>query len=110
MKYALGLYIVSNDQVLLDALEAKIPAKLDSKLWEKEYIVNRVTNEDGNGSLVVKVRFNLQADRTTALNWLASKAETEKIKTMSGSKVTKHKCYHDETPRQSCSEITVWSK
>lgn len=116
MIYALGLHLITDSQTVIDTFKVKIPAKLDSKIWETEYNVGEIS-EDGHKVLEVMVRFNEQADRTTSLNWLANKAAELEPQLLTGSYVTKHKCWHDNLdeagepiPNTPCVPIVVWSK
>lgn len=109
MKYALRVYLVCNDQGILDAIATKIPSKLDSKIWSTEYESAQGVQKDMNKFITFTVRFNTLSDRTTSLNWMKNKAETVKSSIISG-EVYKHDCDHYPKGQAGCSEVLVWSK
>ena len=109
MKHSLDIKIVCNDQTIIDAIKAKVPAKLDSKVWSDGYDFDESV-DDGNKQLRAMVRFNLDTDRQVAWTWIRDKAEQVKADLLAGSYVRLHTCYHDETPQKGCVETLIWSK
>lgn len=116
MKYALGLHLITDSQIVIDTFKVKIPVKLDAKIWETEYSVADFV-WSGHKVLEVMVRFHNQTDRTASINWLKNKAVELEPQLLEGSYVTKHKCWHDNLdeldepiPNTPCDPTVVWSK
>lgn len=112
MIYSLDIRVVSNNQTILDAIENKVPAKLDNKMWAEEYEVTQGLNNDGNKCIDIMVRFNEDAERQTILNWMKTKAQNVQADILTGSYVAKHRCDHDlGNGRTGCGPKTIiWSK
>jgi hypothetical protein len=112
MKYSLDVHVICNNQTIIDALKAKVPAKTDAQLWDVEYHKEEGTDIDGNKFLSAEVRFNQEVDRTVAWNWLKNKVQEAGIlpQILTGSYLRVHKCYHDEVPERACEITDVWSK
>ena len=109
MTYSLDLYIICNDQTVIDAIKAKVPLKVDSSVWAEDYTLSEIVQEDGNKALKVSVRFNESSKRQVALDWIKTKAQQVAGQILPGSWVGYHECPHDEKKR--CGQITkLWSK
>ena len=119
MIYALEVFVVSENQAILDAIENKVPAKLDSRIWANEYRVKQGVSPTlpsepsetaGKKFVRVRVRFNETADRLTILNWMKTKAQNVQADILSGSYVAYHACDH-KTKEDGCNPSTIlWSK
>src|SRR3990167_475562 len=106
MKYSFDFHIICNDQTVLDAVKASIPAITDSKVWNVEYDKSQWWTEDANKVVSGMVRFNSQADRDTLLNAIKNQVKDSLIlsKILKGSWLAEHVCDHDKslTARTGC--------
>jgi len=95
MKYWIGLNIISNNPGLLNAVENAIPQRLDSKLWNGDYHVNRGYDISGITSITASIFFN---DFNERANFKASLGAINGFlhTALPGSFLKMSKCYHDE--------------
>lgn len=111
MIYSLDIYIVCNNQAILDAIENKVPAKLDSQIWPDDYSVNQGVDEENNKFIQIMVRFRDIANRQVVLNWMKTKAQNIQAEILPGSYVGYHLCDHNKDGQPGCGEtIKLWSK
>lgn len=98
MKYSLGVYIVSNNQGLLDSIKAALPLSSNPALWNEQYALAQTTNMAMDNVLAGEIRFNADVNRDTALN---SILDLTGIFTQCevGSYIRLHTCFHDEIPK-----------
>lgn len=119
MVHGLEIFIVSEKQTLLDAIENKVPAKLDSRMWADGYTVTQgimpnLPSEDpvtaGKKFIRVRIAFNETADRQTIMDWMKTKAQGVKANILKGSYIAYHRCDH-KTKEDGCDSPTIlWSR
>ena len=114
MKYSFDFHIICNDQTVLDAVKAGIPAVVDSKVWNVEYDKSQWFNESGDKVFSGMVRFNSQADRDTLLDTVKNQVKDSLVlsKILKGSWLAEHVCDHDKpfAERTGCARTLIWSK
>ena len=111
MKHSLDFHILCNDDKILDAIETKLPVKLDGKVWASGYAMERGITFEGNKFIAGNIRFNIEIDRQTVLNNVKdSITPTIKAQILTGSYLAIHACNHDESGVVACTSIPVWSK
>ena len=111
MKHSLDFHIVCNNDNILNGIEAKLPAKLDGKVWANGYDLSRSVGMDGNKFVSGNIRFNVEVDRQTVLTQIKdSITPTIQSQILSGSWLAWHSCNHDETGVIACTQTKIWSK
>ena len=111
MKHSLDFYIVCNNDTILNAIETKLPVKLDGKVWADGYNMGRGIDFDGNKFIRGNIRFNAEIDRTTILNQIKNSiTPTIASQILAGSYLAKHACNHDEAGVIACTSIKIWEK
>lgn len=119
MVHNLEILIISESQTLLDAIEQKVPAKLDGRMWADEYTVvqgvfptlpSEPSEIRGKKFVRVRIHFNETADRQAIMNWMKTKVQSVLGKILKGSEITYHECDH-KTRGDGCGPTKVlWSK
>jgi len=108
MKHSLDLYIVSNNQSVIDQLIAAAPAQEDETVWANGY-KGITQSEDENGDHVLSgiVRFNEELSRDQAQVAIMGLAGMFAL-CEPRSYIRLHTCYHDETPPKPCAVTTLY--
>ena len=102
MKAWIGLYIKSNNQGLLNAVENAIPSRFDNRLWNtKQYNLSRYFDLDGIEVVCASLFFNDFNERASfkaglgGINGFLHAA-------LPGSFLKMSKCWHDELESNGC--------
>lgn len=101
MKYSLDLYIINNNQGILNAVKNLLPVKEDARVWSGEYSLHEDITKDGDSYLIAMIRFYDVAERTGSLNSIKGLSGVLS-QCLPGSYIRTHKCYHkwnQENPR-----------
>lgn len=111
------------NQYIVDDLKTKINNKEDAKLWQGDTQWQRDTGIDSNGNnfLMASLRYEVEADMLTTLNWMKNKANIYKpdllapIGNERGSFVEAHSCNHKEVAESTpitggCVIVFRWDK
>lgn len=121
MVYCLSVRIVTDSQVVIDTIKAKVKARTANELWQGDTSWKKKTSIDTNDHLVLEgeMRFLAEADMNTALDWMKNKAATYKpllIGTVGespdeslGSFVEAHTCDH-RAGSGGCTVTYRWDK
>ncbi|MCK5616985.1 hypothetical protein KAR91_84770 [Candidatus Pacearchaeota archaeon] len=110
MKHALDIRIVSNSQLVVDAVVDELPLITDPRIWSGKYaapiqVVDEVT---GFTISVSSIRFYQDVDRDTILssiidlNGMFTDCEV-------GTEIRLHECYdHDEIAGKGCQQTLIY--
>ncbi|MEK9207894.1 MAG: hypothetical protein AAB922_05395, partial [Patescibacteria group bacterium] len=108
---SLDFYIVCNNNVILNGIQTKLPAKLDGKVWADGYDFACGFDMSGNKFVSGSIRFNVEVDRQTILNQIKdSITPTIASQILTGSWLSWHSCNHDEASVIACTQTKIWSK
>lgn len=115
--------VAPSNQHIIDDLITKINNKEDAKLWQGDTQWQRDTGLDSNGNSFLKasLRYELEADMITTLNWMKGKANIYKphllppIEEVQGSFIEAHSCNHKEVAESTpitggCAIVFRWDK
>ena len=100
--FHLKVNIVTDSQIIIDAVRAKIKSRTDAKLWQDDVGWVKATGVNSNGRLYLRgeVRYLNEADMNVTLDWLKSKAALYKSELIGpegfaeGSYIIAHECIH----------------
>lgn len=112
MKYSLDIYLITNNQAIIDAVKSDLPARLDVTVWPNEYELVDSVNMDGNKFIAAMIRFNDITNRQAIKTKIQDRlTPTILSQIFSGSYIKLHTCDHDtETGRTGCVVTEIWSK
>lgn len=117
MVYCLRVHLVTDDQIVIDVVKAKVKSRTNAELWQGDVGWVKKTYTNGNDRLVLlgTMRFLNEADMTTALNWMKSKTSLYKSLLIGeegmedGSFVEAHTCDH-RVGSGGCTVTFRWDK
>jgi hypothetical protein len=113
MVYSLDVYIICNNQTILDKILAKLPPKTNPQVWPDDYRDPTQTVDDSaNKVITAMIRLNQDNYRSVIMNDLGGEVTLGQIYDffIVGSWIRFHKCFHDEglscpNPPQSVFEV-----
>lgn len=112
MKYSLDIYIVTNNQLILDTIKTNIPSKLDTIIWANEYTAELGIDLRGNKYVNATIRFNDMPNRKIIRDKIQDRlTPTVLSQILKGSYIRLHTCNHDDRNKTTgCIETEIWSK